>query len=79
MDEKKEVHNDMGEQKTCGSCGTVYQGHFCPVCGAKAQEEITFCPVCGADRKGDAAFCLNCGFSFEGKRRRKMLLHLPPE
>ena len=68
MDEKKEVHNDMGEQKTCSSCGTVYQGHFCPVCGAKAQEEITFCPVCGADRKGDAAFCLNCGFSFEGKK-----------
>lgn len=63
--EEKSV-GSSGKKNICTQCGAVFVGHFCPDCGAKAEEEIAFCPVCGADRTSGKKFCANCGFSFVG-------------
>lgn len=47
----------------CPSCGTEYEGNFCPNCGFKWMEEKT-CPQCGATVRGSAKFCNNCGHAF---------------
>lgn len=49
----------------CVSCGTVFEGNFCPECGAKWQDPA-LCPQCGAPKTEGAKFCSKCGYSFFG-------------
>lgn len=44
---------------TCGSCGTLAAGKFCPECGAKKPEAGWTCGSCGTVNKGK--FCTECG------------------
>ena len=47
----------------CFTCGTEYEGSFCPECGTEWQD-FKKCPYCGATLAGNAKFCNNCGYSF---------------
>lgn len=42
----------------CPQCHTVYDGNFCPQCGASATLTVV-CPQCGTTVTGN--FCPNCG------------------
>ena len=47
----------------CPTCGTEFEGNFCPECGGKWEEEKK-CPKCGKTLAGGVKFCPNCGYSF---------------
>lgn len=47
----------------CKTCGTEFNGKFCPECGTKA-EQYKHCPQCGVEVKPNSKFCIECGYSF---------------
>lgn len=44
----------------CRTCGTEFDGNFCPNCGRKWQETLV-CANCGAKIAPDVNFCPTCG------------------
>ncbi|MBQ7340502.1 MAG: leucine-rich repeat protein [Clostridia bacterium] len=51
------------------SCGTEFEGKFCPECGAKWEEDKV-CPKCGAKSTGSSRFCNECGHPFVGTNQK---------
>ncbi len=48
----------------CTTCGTEFEGKFCPECGTK-WEEKRICPQCGSVLPANAKFCSECGAKWE--------------
>lgn len=56
----RETPGANGDEWTCGNCGTVATGKFCPECGAKKPEPRGWtCRACGTLNMGK--FCTECG------------------
>ncbi|MDE6597890.1 MAG: leucine-rich repeat protein [Clostridia bacterium] len=47
----------------CPKCGEIFDGNFCPKCGAPALSE-KFCPKCGVKLDGTETYCPQCNYSF---------------
>lgn len=58
----------------CRSCGTEFDGNFCPNCGKKRQETY-FCSHCGARLVENWKFCTECGFPTDSD---SPILHTKP-